>query len=170
MAVDVGIVVAGFVGAGLLLAAAWVALVPDIEVVRTRAGLVTGEVSLGNAFSADGWYAVLAGTAGLLLGLLMMIWRRTHEVVTVLAVAAGGFLAAWVMSQVGTVLGPNDPETVLSDARVGDTAPQQVEVTSAAVYFVWPITALAGSLVVLWSAPGERIVRPRTQPGGRMFG
>ena len=158
MLVDLGVVVVAFLVAGVLTGVIWPQLVDPVIVTRDAAGISTGEVALAERFDNDGWYAVLAGGSGLVLGLVLTAWRRTHEVVTLLGVVAGAFLAAWVSAEVGTLVGPDDPERLLANAEVGATAHDLVTVSAEAAYFVWPIAAVVGAMIVLWSPPGHRLL------------
>lgn len=153
MAVDIVVVLAAFLLAGVVAGLLWPRLVDPVIVSRTRLGLVTDEVGLARRFGNEGWYAVLGGTGGLTLGAVLTGWRRTHEVVTVLVVAAGALLAALVSARLGTWVGPDAPEQLLAGAGVGETAPAQVRLAAEAAYLVWPVAALLGSIMVLWAAP-----------------
>lgn len=152
---DVVVVLVSFLVAAVVVGVLWPQLVDPVEVVRDEAGLLTGEVALGERFDTVGWYSLLAGGAGLLLGALLAARCRTDEVVTLVAIVAGACLAAWLSAQVGTWVGPSDPEQVLADAKVGTTAPDQVVLTADVAYLVWPISALVGCATVLWSRPGR---------------
>jgi hypothetical protein len=57
------------------------------------------------------------------------------------------------MSVLGGWLGPPDPESVAASVEVGATVPMRLAVDSAVCYLVWPVTALIGCLIVLWSPP-----------------
>ena len=152
---DVLIVLLGFgvgaVGVGVL----WPQLVDPVVVTRAEAGLLTDEVALGDRFDNVGWYALLSGGCAVLLGVVLSLWRRSHEVVTLLAIVTGACLAAWLSARVGTWVGPGDPEAVLAAAEVGATAPDRVTLTADVAYLVWPIAALIGCVVVLFSRPGD---------------
>lgn len=165
MLVDLGVVLGLFAVAGVLAGVLWPRLVEPVTVVRLEVGTASDEVALAHQISQDGWYAVLAGVGGLVLGVACMAWRRTHEVVTLLGVLAGAGLAALLAARVGGFLGPSDPSDVLADATVGTTASAVLAVHAEGVFLVWPIAAVAGALVVLWSGPGERLLgRGRRDP------
>ncbi len=162
---DAGVILVVFLLVGAVAGAVWPHLVHPVTVSRIDAGLSTGEVDLSWRFDNDGWFSVLGGAAGLLTGLVLMVWRRSHEVVSLLMVTGSAFLASWVCATVGTALGPEDPQKVLAGAASGATAPDMVRVTSEAAYYVWPIGAVLGALLVLWSPPGQRLLHGRTSPG-----
>lgn len=150
--VDVAVILGLFLLAGVLAGILWPHLVDPVLVQRNKAGISTGEVALSNRFSNDGWYSVLGGVGGLLLGAVAVAWRGTHEVVTLLVVTAGAMLAALVSAWLGHRLGPEDPNLALADAAVGATAPDVVRVTANVVYLTWPIAAVVGALLVLWGS------------------
>lgn len=156
--VDVVVVLGVFLVAGAVTGAVWQHVVDPVIVTRNEFGVTTGEVALSNQFDRDGWFAVLGGGCGLVLGLALMAWRRTQEVVTLLTITAGALLAAWVSARVGRWLGPDDPTRLLAEGEVGASAEGAVVVTAEAAYLVWPIAAVLGALLVLWSPPGQRLV------------
>ena len=150
---DVAVVLLAFLAGAVLVGLLWPQLVDPVVVTRAEDGLLTGEVALGDRFDTVGWYSLLSGGCALVLAVLLSLWRRGHEVVTLLAVLAGSCVAAWLSAQVGTWVGPDDPAQVLRDAEVGATAPDRVALAADVAYLVWPIAALVGSVVVLFSRP-----------------
>ena len=152
---DVAVVLGCFLLAGLVAGLVWPLLVSPVEVVRTEAGLSTAEVALSERFDNDAWFMVLAVALGAPLGLLMTAWRRADEIVTVVAVVVGASLASWMTGAIGRSVGPEDPAVALSDAPVGATAEGMVSVAAQGAYFVWPLAALAGALLVLWGGDRE---------------
>ncbi len=141
--------VLGVVGAVLW----WLLAEPAYFTKAENGGLGMGEVQLGRRFNADGWYAVIAIVFGLLSG-AALAWRHSRDhLVTAGLIVAGSVLAAFVMSTLGTWLGPAAPESVVAAAPIGARIPSQVEVTAPVNYLVWPIAVLVGMLTVLWSPP-----------------
>jgi hypothetical protein len=164
MLVDAVVVLGAFLVAGLVAGVVWPHLVHPVNVTRTSVGILTGELDLSHRIDNDGWYSVLAAVGGLALGIVLTLWRRTHEVVTVLLITSGAFLAAWVSAVVGTALGPGDPQTALAHAAVGATAPDRVTVSAHAAYLVWPIAAVVGAVLVLWPPFTPRTRRHEQEP------
>jgi len=160
--VDVVVILGVFAVAGLLAGVLWPHLVAPVKVTRTDFGLLTGETALSNRFATDGWFAVLGAGIGLVLGGLLTWWRHADEMVTVIAVAIGAALASVIAAWVGHQLGPEDPTTVLRHAKVGATALDVVKVTTKSAYFVWPVMALVGALLVLWGRPTRSAPAART--------
>ena len=136
---------------GLAAGLVWPQLVDPVVFTRTADGIVSNEVALAEQFDADGWYVVLAATAGVLAGVVLTLWRDRDPVATVVLLLLGSCLAAWVMKEVGTALGPPDVRGVLQDAGVGTTAPDRVAVRATAAYAVWPMATLLGAVAVLWT-------------------
>jgi hypothetical protein len=163
--------VAVVLGAGALLGLLAGVLLPQladpVTVTRTANGLVRDEVALSEQFDVDGWYSVLAAVGGLLLGAVMLAWRRTDEVVTLLAAVAGAFLASWLSAAVALALGPDDPTQELSGAADGATAPAALALTADVVHWVWPLFAVLGALLYLISPLSERPIEEAVaQDGG----
>ena len=153
---DVLVALAAFVVAAVVVGALWPQLVDPVVVEVTELGLLTDEVALGERFDTVGWYSLLGAGSGLLLGAILTARGRAHEVATLLAVLAGACLAAWLSARVGTWLGPGDAEQALAGAEPGSTAEERITLTTDAAYLTWPIAALLGSTLVLWSRPGGR--------------
>ncbi len=61
----------------------------------------------------------------------------------------GAVLAAVAMALTGHLLGPGDPGAALAAAKVGAKVPERLDVDAFTVYLAWPISVLAGALVVL---------------------
>jgi hypothetical protein len=163
---DVLVVLAAALLLGLVTGVLWPQLVDPVTVTRTEAGLVRDEVALAEQFDAEGWYSVLAALGGFLLGIVMLAWRRTDEVVTLLAVVAGALVASWLSAEVGSALGPADPARVLADAGEGATADAALSLTTDAVQWVWPLFAVMGALVYLVSPLSERAIEETLRPEG----
>ena len=124
------------------------------QAVRTEDGVVTGEVELGKTFNDDGWLIVLGGAAGLVLGMVLQAWRRSNEVVTLLAIVVSALAAAWLAGWIAEGTGPGDATRALAEAEVGATASVPVVIESRVAYLVWPLCATLSALVALL-APGS---------------
>ena len=149
---DILVVLGVFVALGLVCAVLWWLLINPAEFTKLRSGGSMNELELAKRFNGDGWYAVIAAVAGLTAGILLTWWRSRDYLLTTLLLFVGSGVAAAVMALVGHAIGPADPNTVLATAAIGAKIPVALSVTSRATYLVWPIAALVGSLVVLWSA------------------
>jgi hypothetical protein len=160
--VDLALVAASVAVLGLVVGVAWPQLVDPALSERTAQGISTSEVELGKIFSADGWFVVLGFAGSLVLGALLMLRRRGHEVWVLLLLLVGTYLAArWVAEPIGISLGPPDPVALLTRAEVGATAPGRLELSSRADHLVWPLGAAIGALLVLLSV--SRLERDQRQ-------
>ena len=136
---------------GLVAGVVWPQLVDPVVFTRTADDVASGEVALAEQFDADGWYVVLAAVAGVVAGVVLTLWRDRDPVATVVLLLLGSCVAAWVMQQVGTALGPPDAREALRDAAVGTTAPDRTTVRATAAYAVWPMATSLGAVAVLWT-------------------
>jgi hypothetical protein len=152
---DVLAVLGSMLVLGLVCGLLWWLVVNPAEFTKMRAGGAMGEVQLGRRFDADGWYVVLGLLGGLAAGVALMWWRSRDALLTTGLLVAGAVLAAAVTAVVGHLLGPSDPQGRLEAARIGARVPTQLAVDAWTAYLAWPIGALAGALLVLWSKPLE---------------
>ena len=83
------------------------------------------EAQLAKQFGTDGWFWVVGSAAGLISGLVLVLLRRRNPILMVLLVTVGGAFATAVMLQLGLLLGPSDPSSVLAHTPVGDKVPLQ---------------------------------------------
>jgi hypothetical protein len=132
------------------------------EATRTADGVVSSETEVSKYFNDDGWLIVLGGVAGLVLGMVLQLWRGTHEVVTLLVLTVTALLAALLAGWIAEATGPADAAKVLAEAEPGDTAPVPVVIDSRVVYLVWPLTSLLGALAALLAplSPRDRGTTP----------
>lgn len=151
---DVAVVLGANLALGMVCAVAWWLLTDLPEFTKAAGGGGSmGELQLAERFNADGWFAVIGALAGFLAGVGLSWWRSRDPLLTTLLVVAGSGLAAWVTATLGGLLGPGDPDAALAAAPPGQTVPAELAVHASAAYLVWPIAALLGTLMVLWSPP-----------------
>jgi hypothetical protein len=134
---------------GALGGVLWSQVVTPAEFTKLTKGAAMGEVQLGRQFARDGWYVVIALVAGVLAGVCVLRWRPPAPLLHVGLLLAGCCVAAAVMAWVGHLLGPGDPQPLLSAAKVGAAVPQRLRVDTFVVYLAWPFGALVGALLVL---------------------
>lgn len=151
---DLGVVLLTFAGVGALGGLLWWLVVEPAELTRTPEGSVMGEAELAQQFASDGWYAVIAVVAGFLTGMALAWWRARDFLLTTVLLVPGAATAAAVMAWTGRVLGPSDPDAVIKDLPRGATVPVELVVSATPSYLMWPIAALVGALMVLWSTVG----------------
>jgi hypothetical protein len=153
---DVVIVGAWFVAAGLIAALVWVQVVDPPEVTRTGGAATVPSEELVKQVGIDSWFAVIALVGGLLSGVLLLWWRRRDSLFTVALVALGAGLASWLMIHVGKALGPDNEITALRKLPDGSHVSEQLRLHAPGVAWIWPIAAAFGALIYLWvlSKPG----------------
>jgi hypothetical protein len=168
MAVAVG----GFAGVGALGGWVWFTLwtPPRGVVLDHQWYLDPVEAGLRADFPGTGWYVLVAFPAGLVTGALCAYFLDRSELATLVAVAVGSALAAWLMLKVGVHLGPPDPDTLASTAKDGTELPGRLHVSRLPPKLSFPAGALLGlSMVYLLTARrGSRESRPAAEPVGRL--
>lgn len=123
----------------------------------------------GADFAGTGWYVVVAVVGGLVLGLIAGLLLDRNEIVTLVAVAAGSVLAAWVMMRYGLSLSAPDPEVLAKTAKEGAELPGRLELAGTLHPFgrglddqvrspmlAFPIGAMAGLAVALFGITKRR--------------
>jgi len=146
---DVALILVVLCVAGVVAGVVWPQLVDPVTATRSAAGVGSPETELVKLVQADGWFAAIGFATCLVLALVLSLWRRHDEVVTLVTLVAGSLLAAWLCAFVGGVLGPDPAAEVLAQAGVGATAPDELVVSAKAAYLAWPLGAVVGSLFVL---------------------
>lgn len=152
---------------GAVCGVVWSQVVTPALFTKLAKGAVMGEVELGQQFARDGWYVVIALVAGLLSGVTVLRWRPRAPLLGVGLLLVGCCLAAAVMAWVGHLLGPGDPQPLLSAAKVGAHVPQRLRVDTFVVYLGWPFGVLVGALLVLLGPDRSGAAVPRADVGGQ---
>lgn len=150
--------VAILTGVGAVAGVVWEWLwTPTVGVVVDHEWMAVDEQGLRGVFSGTGWYVVVGSVAGLLAGALVAMVLDRQPLLTLVAVVVGSVLGAWLMVQVGTSLGPPDPDRVARTAQDGTRLPTALEVTGASPWIAMPGGALLGLvLVFLGLSAGSR--------------
>jgi hypothetical protein len=159
---DAVVVLGALAVLGVLCGVLWAVVVTPAEFTRLRNGLAMNEPALAQQFGADGWYAVIAGVAALLAGIVLTWWRSSDSLRTAVLLLLGSLVAAVLMAVTGHLLGPPDPRHALATAKVGTKVPESLSLGVRPVspfgpylkdtvmfYLAWPIGALFGSLSVM---------------------
>ena len=160
---DAAIVLGWFALLGLVGAVVWDRVTPLAAFTRTADNGTMGEEELARQFATNGWFFVIAAVAGLVSGLVLLLWRHRRPLLMVVLVALGGGLATLVMQQVGLHLGPADPSSVLPTVAVGTQVPMRLEPDAHGVYFVWSVAALIGAVIALWGSESRATARSRDE-------
>lgn len=153
------IVIAVFAVAGALCGVLWEHLWTAPRGVVVDHQWFTDEEGLRGEFSGTGLYVLVAAAAGLLVGLVTSFLFDRAELVTLLAVAAGSVLAAWLMLVVGQHLGPPDPGRLAETAKEGTKLRGHLMVAGKSPYTAFPAGALVGLTMVFFGATKRN--RPR---------
>jgi hypothetical protein len=106
-------------------------------------------------FDAIALYVLVALVAGLAGGVLCALLLDRAEVVTVVAVALGSCLAAWLMALVGAHLGPADPAVLARTAADGTELPGDLALTGFSPYVALPVGAMFALVVVFLATVGR---------------
>jgi hypothetical protein len=146
---DAAVVLGTLLALGVLGGVLWWLLTDPAEFTRLQEGGSMTEVELGQRFSADGTYAVVALVLGLLAGTGLSWWRSRDPLLTSGLLLGGAVLAAAMMWLVGHLLGPGDTRAALQAAAVGTKVPEPLGVDVWTVFLAWPVAVLGGALVVL---------------------
>jgi len=147
---SLSIVLAWFGVAAVIGAVIWWQVTPLAAYTRTSDNATMDEAQLAKQFGTDGWFWVVGSAAGLISGLVLVLLRRRNPILMVLLVTVGGAFATAVMLQLGLLLGPSDPSSVLAHTPVGDKVPLQLKPDAHGVWFAWSISALFGAILALW--------------------
>ncbi|RCG33009.1 hypothetical protein DQ384_00725 [Sphaerisporangium album] len=141
---DFGLTVVVLAAMGVAAGFAWSALSPRTPYVITRTGPVLTDPTTQSLIAADGWFAVITASAGLVCGIVAYLASREGRPVALLAgLAAGGLLAGFLTLSVGMSLGgPTIRAASAAAAAVGSTV-DVLTVTASGVLLSWPLVAVA---------------------------
>jgi len=157
-------VLAVFAGAGALCGLVWFRLWDVPHGVVSGHEWFTSETGLRAQFSGTGWYVVIALVTGLLLGALAAWLCDRSELVTLVAVAGGSVLAAYLMVRVGYHQSAPDPHLLALTAKDGTKLDGALRVDSWPPRAAYPVGALIGLAVVYAGTLGRTPTEVRTAP------
>lgn len=156
-------ILALFAAAGAGLGVLWHALwSPTRGVVVRRQWFVVDDQlrydldGLRNQFAGTALFTSLGLTAGVLLGLVCALLLARQELRTLVAVLVGSTVASVLMWQVGTRLGPPDPDLLARDAPRGTVLPDDLELGSLGALVALPLGAMVALTVVFFLLPPRR--------------
>lgn len=141
-------IVAGSLLLAVLVAVAWPRLAPDVVAEVLDNGVGFDALEARRLFGAEGWFAVLAAGAGLVLGVASFARHHARPVTTLLSLAVSGCAAALLAERVGRLLGPGPLRDAALEMPPGTPLPAPLELRAEAILFVWPIAATVGALLV----------------------
>ena len=137
---------------------AWWAPAPTAVVVNHKPYYEPDE-----EFRGTGLYMLIAGVAGLLLGLLFTFLFENDEVATLATVVAGGVVAGLLMAWVGHLLGPENAAEVARHTADFEKIDGDLHAGPLAAYVAFPGGAVLGSVAVLVTFTRRR---SQTEPTG----
>jgi len=138
--------------AGLLSGIVWAFAAPEVHHVMTELGPVPEtELEADRLVGMDGWYGILAGGVGLVVGAFLAASYLRHGVTMVLALLVGSSAAA-ILSVVMGSLVANGAIVFDFEPRVPPGSRLVAPLTLHAYGFmlVWPIAALAPVVPLAW--------------------
>lgn len=127
----------------------WWALTPDMRLVVVSGVAYPAEPDGSSAVAADRIFCALTLAAGLLTGLAAGLRPRWRDPVTVVALVAGGALAAILAWRLGVQLGPASVTNRARDAADNTHLTGPLRVRATAVLLAWPIAALVTFLALV---------------------
>lgn len=145
--------------AGLVWQWAWT---PPMGIVVDHQWVPLDAIELAQEYSATGWYVVVGVVAGLISGVVVSLLLDRVPLVTLAALVVGAALGAWLMSVVGTAVGPADPDVLARTAADGKHLPMALAVTGKSPYAAIPVGAVLGLILVFVGVSGRR--RHRDEP------
>jgi hypothetical protein len=108
-----------------------------------------------HVFDATGSFVVIAAIAGLVLGLLCAWFFTASEIGTVIAVLAGGALAAWLMHTVGLHLAPSDLAERAKSATDATPLKGSLRTYGDSYRVAFPGAAVAGPMLMFLCFPAR---------------
>ena len=117
----------------------------DLKLRLLKESAYVPQLALGfRDFGGTGWYVVVATVAGFCLGVLVAWVFERSELATFVAACVGSVLAAWLMSVVGSHLGPPDPVVTARHTADNRHLSSDLRVHGATPWFSFPTGALLG--------------------------
>jgi hypothetical protein len=135
--------------AGPILGVLWWWLAPTIPFDVLDGSVFSAPNTPSDWFGVDGWFLVVGGVLGLVVGAVVFARRGTHPVSAALGMTVGCLLAAGVGWWVGRALGPAPLESQFAAAAAGEQVLRPLQVLAPGVLLAPAVAALAafGGLV-----------------------
>ncbi|HVK28718.1 MAG TPA: hypothetical protein VM575_10255 [Nocardioides sp.] len=156
----------------------WWGPAPDGKVYDTAAGPHwypdPFDPGITRDFSGTADFVVIAFGLALLLGVVGGWFARDRPLVGLAAAGVGSVVAAALMTVIGLVQSPSDPQAKVDQVKIGTELPGHLEVSGWTPYLAWPVGCLLGYLVVMlalnsrtpsgeWQRPGQPSAEPALQ-------
>ncbi len=127
------------VPAGLL----WTTVAPRTTYVIAGGKAFLGDPESQTLIAADGWFAVLTASAGLLCGVVAYVLAgRLREIGLLAALGAGGIAAGLIAWRVGSLIGRSSFQHDVRTAHDGATAKGALHLHAGGVVLAWPLLAI----------------------------
>lgn len=94
------------------------------------------------AVAADGWFAICAGSAGLVCAVVAFALIRRARVGALLGLTVGGLVAAIIAWRIGVFLGPAPVHEQAKALASGASFDGPLAVSAKAVLFAWPLVSV----------------------------
>jgi hypothetical protein len=143
--------VAGLLVLGVVGGFAWLLLAHPAEWQVTKDGMVLSEEGSKGRFGVIVTYVLIGIVVSLLWGLVAGLKLRDMGWTLVPFFAIAALVAGVLTWRIGVAFGPPDPATV-TGTSVGDKVPQRLAVDTFTPFLIWPIFALVGLFVAVYSS------------------
>lgn len=166
---EAGLLVAGFLVAGLLAGLLWYfwwAPAPTTDVYLIDGGRPLFDRDV--IFRGTGLYFLIAACVGLVLGALAMWFVDRDEVVTLVAVVVAALLGGLLMAALGHLLGPDAPASIdptVEHPNGFPTVEAELSADRLAIFTAMPGGATLGALAVLLLTGGRKARRAQAAAG-----
>ena len=134
---------------------------PPGQIVQRHQVFYDSYASLRRVFTGTGLYVLVGAAASALLALAVALLTRGRELLVLALVVVGSAIAAVVMLEVGTRLGPSDPATIAAHTTRRTLVPGQLTVEGKShflvksPYLIWPMTSLFVLALIYFAWPGS---------------
>jgi hypothetical protein len=137
---------------------------PPTEIVQQHKPYYQDYGSLRRVFTGTGLYVLVAAAASAALGLVVGLFSRRREVLTLVAVVVGSTLAALLMWKVGVRLGPASPTVAAAKAADNTRLQGNLSVSGHSPFVIWPMVSVLVLALVFFVWPGARATDPEPPP------
>ncbi|MDH4159349.1 MAG: hypothetical protein OEV62_03760 [Actinomycetota bacterium] len=138
---------------GPVLGVLWWLLAPTIPFDVLDGAVYSAPNTPGDWFGVDGWFLVVGGFLGLVVGVVVFVRRGAHPISAALGMTAGCLLAAGVGWWVGRVLGPAPLDDQLAAVAAGQQVMRPLQLLAPSVLLAPAVAALASFGALVASAP-----------------
>lgn len=152
--------VVGLLALGAASGFGWLLLAKPAEWQVTSDGIVLTEEGSQGRFGVIVTYVLIAMAVSLVWGLVAGLKLRRMGWILVPVFAIAAILAGVLAWRIGVAFGPPDPATV-TGTSIGDKIPQELAIDAFTPFLIWPIFALVGLFVAVYSTSDDGANRPR---------